>query len=63
MRNVLYTPPRPAQSRSIEEEIESRVCIPLQTPIIWPQAQEAQDAEVGVHDEAQQTPRYRRRVI
>jgi len=34
VRNVLYTPPRPAQSRSIEEEIESRICIPLQPPII-----------------------------
>lgn len=28
------TPPRPAQSRSIVEEIVSRICIPLQTPII-----------------------------
>ena len=34
VRNALCSPPRAAQSRSIEEEIESRVCIPLQTPII-----------------------------
>ena len=33
-RNALCTPPRPAQSSSIQEEIESRICIPLQTPII-----------------------------
>jgi hypothetical protein len=32
--NVLCSPQPPAQSRSIEEEIESRICIPLQTPII-----------------------------
>jgi len=34
MRNALCSPPRPVQSRAIEEEIESRICIPLQTPII-----------------------------
>lgn len=33
-RNALCTPPLPAQSRSLEEEIESQVCLPLETLMI-----------------------------
>jgi hypothetical protein len=33
-RNALCSPQPPAQSRSIQEEIELLICIPLQTPII-----------------------------
>ena len=33
-RNVLCTWPRPAQSRSLEEEIESQICLLLQTLMI-----------------------------